>query len=182
MCMGAVALGGVTRLTESGLSMTDWTLLGKPPPRTQVLPHSLQLSSGGQPLKNSKYRMAVSREGKLWPLAVPRGFVFTVFTPWQTSAKISATVFSAYRYRYRYLPYALQQSLPSNNFGRQLSLTEFFLSGEVMDVLLAHKLLVWERSFSPVLHWKSSVVSPLEPFTSDPAPEISKVESMWHFC
>jgi hypothetical protein len=34
--MGAVALGGVTRLTESGLSMTDWTLLGKPPPRTQV--------------------------------------------------------------------------------------------------------------------------------------------------
>jgi len=25
-------LGGVTRLTESGLSMTDWTLLGKPPP------------------------------------------------------------------------------------------------------------------------------------------------------
>jgi hypothetical protein len=38
--MGAVALGGVTRLTESGLSMTDWTLLGKPPPRTQVLSHS----------------------------------------------------------------------------------------------------------------------------------------------
>ncbi len=65
MCMGAVALGGVTRLTESGLSMTDWTLLGKPPPRTQVLSHSLQLSSGGQPLKNSKYRKAVSREGKL---------------------------------------------------------------------------------------------------------------------
>merc|ERR1712180_108104 len=27
-------LGGVTRLTESGLSMTDWTLLGKPPPTT----------------------------------------------------------------------------------------------------------------------------------------------------
>lgn len=35
MCVGAVALGGVTRLTESGLSMTDWTLLGKPPPRNQ---------------------------------------------------------------------------------------------------------------------------------------------------
>ena len=36
MCAGAVALGGLTRLTESGLSMTDWTLLGKPPPTTQV--------------------------------------------------------------------------------------------------------------------------------------------------
>merc|ERR1711971_1056427 len=34
MCVGAVILGGVTRLTESGLSMTDWTLLGKPPPST----------------------------------------------------------------------------------------------------------------------------------------------------
>jgi len=27
-----VVLGGVTRLTESGLSMTDWTLAGRPPP------------------------------------------------------------------------------------------------------------------------------------------------------
>jgi hypothetical protein len=36
MCAGAVALGGLTRLTESGLSMTDWTLLGKPPPMNQV--------------------------------------------------------------------------------------------------------------------------------------------------
>jgi len=35
MCVGAVVLGGVTRLTESGLSMTDWTLAGKPPPRTR---------------------------------------------------------------------------------------------------------------------------------------------------
>eukprot|EP00088_Acartia_fossae_P027408 TRINITY_DN2815_c0_g1_i4.p1 TRINITY_DN2815_c0_g1~~TRINITY_DN2815_c0_g1_i4.p1 ORF type:complete len:424 (+),score=109.60 TRINITY_DN2815_c0_g1_i4:38-1309(+) len=35
MCVGAVVLGGVTRLTESGLSMTDWALLGRPPPRTQ---------------------------------------------------------------------------------------------------------------------------------------------------
>jgi len=32
MCVGAVVLGGVTRLTESGLSMTDWKLLGRPPP------------------------------------------------------------------------------------------------------------------------------------------------------
>lgn len=32
MAFGAVVLGGVTRLTESGLSMTDWTLIGKPPP------------------------------------------------------------------------------------------------------------------------------------------------------
>lgn len=32
MCAGAVILGGVTRLTESGLSMTDWKLLGRPPP------------------------------------------------------------------------------------------------------------------------------------------------------
>merc|ERR1719187_2703085 len=32
MCVGAVVLGGVTRLTESGLSMTDWTLAGRPPP------------------------------------------------------------------------------------------------------------------------------------------------------
>ena len=30
--MGAVVLGGVTRLTESGLSMTDWNLAGRPPP------------------------------------------------------------------------------------------------------------------------------------------------------
>lgn len=35
MCFGAVILGGVTRLTESGLSMTDWKLLGRPPPRSQ---------------------------------------------------------------------------------------------------------------------------------------------------
>jgi len=35
MCFGAVVLGGVTRLTESGLSMTDWQLLGRPPPATQ---------------------------------------------------------------------------------------------------------------------------------------------------
>ena len=35
MCVGAVVLGGVTRLTESGLSMTDWTLAGKPPPSTK---------------------------------------------------------------------------------------------------------------------------------------------------
>ena len=27
-------LGGVTRLTESGLSMTDWNLFGKRPPLT----------------------------------------------------------------------------------------------------------------------------------------------------
>jgi len=32
MCVGAVVLGGVTRLTESGLSMTDWNLAGRPPP------------------------------------------------------------------------------------------------------------------------------------------------------
>jgi len=37
MCFGAVVLGGVTRLTESGLSMTDWQLLGRPPPSTQEL-------------------------------------------------------------------------------------------------------------------------------------------------
>merc|ERR1719385_463899 len=35
MCGGAVILGGVTRLTESGLSMTDWNLVGRPPPRTK---------------------------------------------------------------------------------------------------------------------------------------------------
>ncbi|XP_040580590.1 heme A synthase COX15 isoform X2 [Lepeophtheirus salmonis] len=32
MCFGAVILGGLTRLTESGLSMTDWKLMGRPPP------------------------------------------------------------------------------------------------------------------------------------------------------
>lgn len=32
MCFGAVILGGVTRLTESGLSMVDWKLFGRPPP------------------------------------------------------------------------------------------------------------------------------------------------------
>lgn len=32
MCIGAVVLGGVTRLTESGLSITDWSLMGRPPP------------------------------------------------------------------------------------------------------------------------------------------------------
>ena len=31
---GAVVLGGVTRLTESGLSMVDWKLFGRPPPMT----------------------------------------------------------------------------------------------------------------------------------------------------
>jgi len=35
MCFGAVILGGVTRLTESGLSMTDWKLLGRPPPSSR---------------------------------------------------------------------------------------------------------------------------------------------------
>jgi len=32
-CFGAVSLGGVTRLTESGLSMVDWKLFGRPPPK-----------------------------------------------------------------------------------------------------------------------------------------------------
>ena len=36
MCVGAVILGGVTRLTESGLSMTDWHLIrGMKPPTTE---------------------------------------------------------------------------------------------------------------------------------------------------
>ncbi|XP_076028243.1 heme A synthase COX15 [Oratosquilla oratoria] len=35
MVFGAVVLGGLTRLTESGLSMTDWHLFGKRPPWTQ---------------------------------------------------------------------------------------------------------------------------------------------------
>ncbi|CAH1783928.1 unnamed protein product [Owenia fusiformis] len=36
MCFGAVVLGGVTRLTESGLSMVDWNLIkGMKPPLTQ---------------------------------------------------------------------------------------------------------------------------------------------------
>lgn len=32
MCFGTVIVGGVTRLTESGLSIVDWQLLGRPPP------------------------------------------------------------------------------------------------------------------------------------------------------
>ena len=37
MCFGAVILGGVTRLTESGLSMVDWKLLkDMKPPRNQA--------------------------------------------------------------------------------------------------------------------------------------------------
>ncbi len=34
-----VVLGGVTRLTRSGLSMTDWKFTGERPPRTQVSRH-----------------------------------------------------------------------------------------------------------------------------------------------
>jgi len=34
MAFGAVTLGGITRLTESGLSMVDWKLFGRPPPMT----------------------------------------------------------------------------------------------------------------------------------------------------
>lgn len=33
-----VVLGGVTRLTRSGLSMTDWKFTGETPPRTQASP------------------------------------------------------------------------------------------------------------------------------------------------
>ena len=48
MCVGAVILGGVTRLTESGLSMTDWNLVGrwvgcflvKEPPFTKTMSSS----------------------------------------------------------------------------------------------------------------------------------------------
>ena len=40
VCSGWVAsmvvLGGVTRLTRSGLSMTDWKFTGERPPHTQV--------------------------------------------------------------------------------------------------------------------------------------------------
>lgn len=32
-----VVLGGVTRLTRSGLSMTDWKFTGEKPPRSQVM-------------------------------------------------------------------------------------------------------------------------------------------------
>lgn len=36
MCFGAVVIGGITRLTESGLSMTQWDLIkGMKPPRTK---------------------------------------------------------------------------------------------------------------------------------------------------
>ncbi|KAK4313354.1 hypothetical protein Pmani_015308 [Petrolisthes manimaculis] len=35
MVFGAVVIGGLTRLTESGLSMTDWHLFGKRPPWSQ---------------------------------------------------------------------------------------------------------------------------------------------------
>nr|CAG4651762.1 EOG090X04TT [Triops cancriformis] len=35
MAFGAVVLGGVTRLTESGLSMVDWRLYGERPPLSQ---------------------------------------------------------------------------------------------------------------------------------------------------
>ena len=34
MSFVAVALGGITRLTESGLSMVDWKLFGRRPPIT----------------------------------------------------------------------------------------------------------------------------------------------------
>jgi len=36
MVFGAVILGGVTRLTESGLSMVTWKLLGEHRPRNQT--------------------------------------------------------------------------------------------------------------------------------------------------
>lgn len=36
MTFGAVAIGGLTRLTESGLSMVDWSLFGSPPPRNVI--------------------------------------------------------------------------------------------------------------------------------------------------
>ncbi|CAL8115362.1 unnamed protein product [Orchesella dallaii] len=35
MCFGAVVLGGVTRLTESGLSMVSWKLFGEKPPLSE---------------------------------------------------------------------------------------------------------------------------------------------------
>ncbi|KAG0713013.1 Cytochrome c oxidase assembly protein COX15 [Chionoecetes opilio] len=36
MVFGAVVIGGLTRLTDSGLSMTDWHLFGKRPPFSQL--------------------------------------------------------------------------------------------------------------------------------------------------
>lgn len=36
MVFGAVVMGGLTRLTESGLSMTDWHLFGKRPPFSEA--------------------------------------------------------------------------------------------------------------------------------------------------
>jgi hypothetical protein len=36
LVFGMVILGGVTRLTESGLSMVDWSLLGSRPPSSQL--------------------------------------------------------------------------------------------------------------------------------------------------
>jgi cytochrome c oxidase assembly protein subunit 15 len=35
LVFGIVIVGGLTRLTESGLSMVDWSLLGSRPPQTQ---------------------------------------------------------------------------------------------------------------------------------------------------
>ena len=35
-----VVLGGLTRLTRSGLSMTDWKLAGERPPHSQVSRHT----------------------------------------------------------------------------------------------------------------------------------------------
>eukprot|EP00158_Paraphelidium_tribonemae_P002575 Partr_v1_DN25487_c0_g1_i1_m53774 putative Cytochrome C oxidase assembly protein len=36
LVFGIVALGGITRLTESGLSMVDWSVVGRLPPSTQA--------------------------------------------------------------------------------------------------------------------------------------------------
>lgn len=37
MALGAVSLGGITRLTESGLSMVEWSVMGGPPPANNDL-------------------------------------------------------------------------------------------------------------------------------------------------
>eukprot|EP00095_Tigriopus_kingsejongensis_P000231 maker-scaffold55_size446313-snap-gene-2.15 protein:Tk00231 transcript:maker-scaffold55_size446313-snap-gene-2.15-mRNA-1 annotation:"AGAP001744-PA" len=61
MAFGAVAIGGLTRLTESGLSMVDWKLLGRSPPATEaewLIEYNKYAESPEYKYKNSNITMS----------------------------------------------------------------------------------------------------------------------------
>ncbi|CAL4094164.1 unnamed protein product, partial [Meganyctiphanes norvegica] len=92
MVFGAVVIGGLTRLTESGLSMTDWHLFGKRPPwsraewekefaQYQQYPE-YQLKNKGMTLEEFKFIWWMEYGHRQWGRTIGTFFLFPAAYFW----------------------------------------------------------------------------------------------------